>query len=145
MNSWRKRFEGIPEKKRDLMLQELEEANLVSGKTVLNEEELHELITLLPRDYLVQSQRIEIQNLRKNKRSFQNKVPDIENAVNKYFENWVACNSDDEREDLILKARQLRYLHPVLWYKIYKKLAAHNLSWAAEFLGPKDDKPFLIP
>jgi len=147
-SDWEKRFAGIDEKTKELMLKELKEAVTVRGQLLLTEKEIHELLTLLPRDYFKKLWRSGLKETRKNIIEFKEKLQDITLAEEKLYKFWIRIMSgvsEQEREEAENTFDILRLIHPALWYRIYKKIAARNKSWAAELVGFIDDEPFIVP
>ena len=147
-SDWEKRFTGIDEKTKKLMLQELKEAVTVSDKSLLTENEIYELLTLLPRDYFKKLRRLNLKQTRKDAVEFKEKIEDLLLAEEKLYEFWVKVMSGvspEERREAPNTFTILRLIHPALWYRVYKKIAAQNELWTAEMVGFIDDRPFLIP
>lgn len=147
-SDWEKRFAGINEKTKSSMLKELEDATTYKGKSLLSPEEMGELICLLPADYFQNLFRLRVKEIRLEHGIFMERLKDFDDGVTAFIKAVAdALSGEDEifEIEIITQVDDLRLYHPAMWYKVYKKIAARSLTWAAE-LVPKDmNRPFLVP
>ncbi|MBI4424980.1 MAG: hypothetical protein HY554_14705 [Elusimicrobia bacterium] len=133
---------------RDRLVEEFEAQVTVRGIRLLATREIEELLTLLPAAHFRLALRAGIDDLRRRRESFPEKVPEFDEAVSAIAQECrdrLASSDDQEREQFLDRMALLRSVHPALWYRVYKQVAAENLGWALELEPGDREKPFKRP
>lgn len=149
MSSWQKRFENVSEDKKALMLEMLDEAiKTRDGQSLLEKNEVDELLMVLPDKYFRRLFKLQIENIRRRKRDFiENlKDPDLTVKVFTKLAKEAFENSDDERIlEVLDQMDDLRLFHPAVWFKIFKNIGMVNKGWAKSIVGKGTNANFLEP
>ncbi len=148
MSDFRDRFLGMEPEERDRLVGELVAQVTVRGSRLLGTPEIEELLTLLPAAYFRLAFRAGVNELRRQRESFPEKVRDFEAAVSSVAQECqaqLASSEQQGREQFLEKMALLRVVHPALWYRAYKKVRIENLGWALELEAADRGKPFKRP
>lgn len=145
MADFRDRFQGMEPDERDRSVAELESHVTVRGIRLLETREIEELLTLLPAAYFRLAFRADVDEIKRRREAFPDKVTGFMMAVDRLAQGCaraLASENPQEKGKFLGDMTSLRIVHPALWYRVYRKIREENLGWALE-LEPADRwRPF---
>lgn len=148
MADFRDRFQGMEPEERDRLVEELEAQITVRGSRLLETAEIEELLTLLPAAHFRLAFRADMDELKRRREAFPERVTDFKTAVDRLAQECARVLASDEEQEkgrLLDDMASLRLVHPALWYRVYRKVREEHLGWALELEPPGRWRPFKRP